>query len=162
MKMLRTTTAALAASALGMAALATGATAQQAQDSAGVDKQNQQRIFNKQASGTGTALYVSPANVRLIQQKLNAAGYAVGNVDGQWGQATQQALQNWQQAQGLEPTGNLNMVTLQARGIPNMGQQQAMGGGQGAQGSSQGIGSGNQGANQGANQGSGQGMGGSD
>jgi peptidoglycan hydrolase-like protein with peptidoglycan-binding domain/transposase-like protein len=123
MTMLKKTTAAIAAATLGMAALSIGAAAQQGQD-AGVQKQNQQRIFNEEAQGTGTELYVSPANVRLIQQKLNEAGYSVGNVDGQWGEVTQNAVRNWQQAQGLEPTGNLNMVTLQSLGITQGGQQQ--------------------------------------
>jgi|GEM_PF-2726088 len=63
------------------------------------------------AEGTGTPLYVSPSGVRLIQQKLNEAGYDTNGVDGAWGTATRDAIRNWQQANGLELTGNLNIQT---------------------------------------------------
>lgn len=114
-----------AATAFGVSAFA-GAHAQ------GVDKQNPQRIYNEQAvtdgeTGTGGAagqagsvgaqITLSPADVRLMEQRLNAAGYSVGNVDGVWDAQTQRALQNFQEAQGYTPSGNLNLATISALGL---------------------------------------------
>jgi peptidoglycan hydrolase-like protein with peptidoglycan-binding domain len=102
--------------------------------------------------GQGAILWASPATVRQIQQAMNRAGYDVGNVDGQWGQQTSQAVQNFQRAQGLEPTGTLTTSLLANVGAGNwmagrggqqqggqqqagvqVGGQQSAGGGQGGQ-----------------------------
>lgn len=83
-----------------------------------------QVLAQETARGSGAPLYVSPATVRMIQQALNQAGYEAGEVDGQWGQKTQAAMKNWQQAQGLEPTGNVNGQSLQALGVSFGGQGQ--------------------------------------
>ncbi len=76
-----------------------------------------QRLAQEQAQSQGTQIYVSPAGTRQIQQALNKAGYSVGNVDGQWNQQTQQAVKNFQQAQGLEPTGTLTVRTIMTLGL---------------------------------------------
>lgn len=55
--------------------------------------------------------------VRSAQQALNARGYAVGDVDGQWGPATESALRHFQQASGLPQTGELDARTVSALGI---------------------------------------------
>ncbi|WP_230534417.1 peptidoglycan-binding domain-containing protein [Microvirga roseola] len=78
-----------------------------------------QRLAQETAQGQGTPLYVSPAAVRQVQQALNQAGYSVGNVDGQWNQETQSAARNFQQAQGLEPNGRLDVALLNALGLTN-------------------------------------------
>lgn len=95
--------------------------------------QGSQTLDQEQAQGSGAQLQLSPSTVRQVQQALNQAGYSVVNVDGTWGPGTAQALQNFQQAQGLEPTGQLNQRTLDALGIQGGG---AAGGQAGSQPSS--------------------------
>jgi peptidoglycan hydrolase-like protein with peptidoglycan-binding domain len=56
-------------------------------------------------------LYVSPLAVRQIQMSLKQNGYAPGPIDGQWGQNTSQAIEQFQKARNLVPTGNLNITT---------------------------------------------------
>jgi peptidoglycan hydrolase-like protein with peptidoglycan-binding domain len=60
----------------------------------------------------------SPQLVRSVQQSLEAKGIDVGPVDGIWGPKTHQALQQFQEKQGLDATGQLNARTLEALGIP--------------------------------------------
>lgn len=55
--------------------------------------------------------------VRKVQEKLNEEGYSVGPTDGVWGPQTQQALTQFQQAEGLEATGQLDEQTMSALGI---------------------------------------------
>lgn len=60
---------------------------------------------------------VGPARLRQVQQRLNATGYDAGPVDGIWGDRTARALRNFQEAQGLEPTGTLTLATLTRLGL---------------------------------------------
>ncbi len=63
---------------------------------------------------------VSPAVIRNVQQRLRALGFYRGGVDGLWGAGTQASLERFQQGRGLQPTGQVNPLTLQALGIdPN-------------------------------------------
>jgi peptidoglycan hydrolase-like protein with peptidoglycan-binding domain len=63
---------------------------------------------------------VSPAVIRNVQQKLRALGFYRGGVDGIWGAGTQASLERFQQGRGLQPTGQVNPLTLQALGMdPN-------------------------------------------
>lgn len=78
-----------------------------------------QRVAQEKAQSQGAAIYVSTAGTREIQQALNKAGYSVGNVDGQWNNETQSAARNFQQANGLEPTGTLTLRTIIALGLDN-------------------------------------------
>ncbi|CCD91558.1 exported hypothetical protein [Bradyrhizobium sp. ORS 375] len=78
-----------------------------------------QRVSNENASGTGAILTISPSAVREVQQAMNRLGYAAGQVNGTWNQATADALLNFQQAHGLEPTGNLNLSSIAALGLWN-------------------------------------------
>lgn len=55
--------------------------------------------------------------IRQAQDKLNQRGYSVGPADGTWGPQTEQALTQFQQAEGLEATGQLDQETLSALGI---------------------------------------------
>lgn len=56
--------------------------------------------------------------VRNVQDKLRAKGIDAGPVDGIWGPRTHAGLREFQQNQGLETTGQLNLPTLSALGIP--------------------------------------------
>jgi peptidoglycan hydrolase-like protein with peptidoglycan-binding domain len=63
---------------------------------------------------------VSPAVIRNVQQRLRTLGFYRGGVDGLWGAGTQASLERFQQGRGLQPTGQVNPLTLQALGIdPN-------------------------------------------
>ena len=57
--------------------------------------------------------------VRSVQQQLQAKGVDPGPIDGMWGPQTHQGLRDFQQAEGLEPNGQLNGRTLAALGIPD-------------------------------------------
>lgn len=65
----------------------------------------------------GAPLYISPSGVRVIQQSLNQGGYADLVADGRWTEETREALRDFQQARGLEPTGNLDLATINALGL---------------------------------------------
>jgi peptidoglycan hydrolase-like protein with peptidoglycan-binding domain len=60
---------------------------------------------------------VSPSGVRVVKQALNRLGYSAGPVTGVWNEAVGQALLHFQQAHGLEPTGNLNISSIAALGL---------------------------------------------
>lgn len=123
--------------ALWLALIAAGtltATAHAQQGQQGMDMQ----FTQEQTVGKGAPLYLSPATVRQIQQKLNQSGFDAGDINGSWTKQTQQALRTFQQAKNLEPTGQLNLRTLQALGLGNvlqaeMAAMETRGGGQGGQ-----------------------------
>lgn len=81
------------------------------------------------AQGPGTPIYVSPAGVRQVQQALNQKGYDVGSVDGKWKTDTSKAAKHFQQAQGIEPNGQLDANLIAALGLS----QQVLPNGQGGQ-----------------------------
>lgn len=60
---------------------------------------------------------ITSATLRQVQEALQRQGYAVGSPDGRWNEPTAQALREFQQAQGLEPSGELNSRTLGALGL---------------------------------------------
>jgi hypothetical protein len=60
-------------------------------------------------SETETLLALGRDKRREIQHRLNLAGHNVGVADGVWGKKTRSGLVNWQNSQGLTPTGFLNM-----------------------------------------------------
>ena len=55
--------------------------------------------------------------IRTVQERLHAAGFPPGTIDGTLGPQTQQALRWFQNAQGLRITGDLDEPTLSALGI---------------------------------------------
>lgn len=59
----------------------------------------------------------SGEQIRLLQERLQAAGFAPGPIDGILGPQTQQAIRQFQEALDLEATGTLNAATLQALGF---------------------------------------------
>ena len=76
---------------------------------------------DKQAQAGASASVQSHANssvIKQVQQKLRAAGHDAGPADGLLGAKTQQALKDFQQAKGIEATGQLDQRTLTALGVP--------------------------------------------
>jgi surface antigen len=66
-------------------------------------------------NGGATADPTSPDMVFKVQQKLRDQGFYVrDNIDGRWGPKTSAAVQNYQRAKGLQPTGALDPQTLAA------------------------------------------------
>jgi peptidoglycan hydrolase-like protein with peptidoglycan-binding domain len=55
--------------------------------------------------------------IKRVQEKLAAAGHDVGPADGIIGARTRQGLQAFQQAKGIEATGQLDQRTLAALGV---------------------------------------------
>lgn len=75
---------------------------------------------DKQAQAGTSASVQSQANSSVIkqaQQKLSAAGHDAGPADGLLGAKTQQALKDFQQAKGIDATGQLDQRTLTALGV---------------------------------------------
>jgi peptidoglycan hydrolase-like protein with peptidoglycan-binding domain len=61
----------------------------------------------------GAQLYASPAQVRLVQEKLREQGRKPGS-DGVWDEATSAEVRDYQKANGLAPTGQLDTSLLSA------------------------------------------------
>jgi peptidoglycan hydrolase-like protein with peptidoglycan-binding domain len=83
----------------------------------GQESADQAQQGGQAARGEGAPLFISPASVRNIQQSLQQAGHDPGQVDGKWGPATQNALKEYQQAKGLEPTGLVSLRVLADMGM---------------------------------------------
>lgn len=64
----------------------------------------------------GAQLSIGAEVVRQVEEALRSSGYNVGRVDGIWDAQLQAALIRFQQARGLEPTGQLDDRTLSALG----------------------------------------------
>jgi len=88
-----------------------------------IDGQTQQVAGTacRQADGSwrtinsGGADAVTPDTVFKVQQKLHDQGFYVrDNIDGRWGAKTSAAVQNYQRAKGLQPSGQLDAATLAA------------------------------------------------
>jgi peptidoglycan hydrolase-like protein with peptidoglycan-binding domain len=65
----------------------------------------------------GALITISPSGVRQVQQALNRLGYYAGHVDGVWDRASADAMVHFQEAHGLEPTGNLNFSSIAGLGL---------------------------------------------
>jgi hypothetical protein len=65
------------------------------------------------------ALPAGPSAERIgeIQQALSRAGFYSGEITGRWDSDTVEAMKRFQQAQGLEPTGRLDALSLQKLGL---------------------------------------------
>jgi hypothetical protein len=55
--------------------------------------------------------------VRTVQRSLNDRGFDAGPADGQWGPNTEAAVRDFQQANGIAQTGNLDPRTINALGV---------------------------------------------
>lgn len=65
--------------------------------------------------GLATVGRGSEANlVKLVQEKLNEAGFDCGTADGKFGNNTETAVKAWQEANGFEPIGTLDFNELRA------------------------------------------------
>jgi peptidoglycan hydrolase-like protein with peptidoglycan-binding domain len=62
---------------------------------------------------TGAQLYASPSQIRLVQEKLREQGRKPGS-DGVWDEATVAEVRDYQKANGLAPTGQLDTSLLSA------------------------------------------------
>lgn len=60
---------------------------------------------------------LAPTALRTVQERLHQLGVYGGAVDGAWGQDSQTALQQFQQAHGLQASGQINPATAQALGL---------------------------------------------
>jgi peptidoglycan hydrolase-like protein with peptidoglycan-binding domain len=60
---------------------------------------------------------LSTRAVRNVQTRLRALGFYRGAADGIWGPGTQAALERFQRGRGIEATGQINPVTVQALGL---------------------------------------------
>jgi peptidoglycan hydrolase-like protein with peptidoglycan-binding domain len=70
-----------------------------------------------QAASGVSSQALSQEDVRKVQSSLNEAGFQAGPVDGIWGPQTAGALRNFQQARGLEASGQLDDQTILALGF---------------------------------------------
>jgi murein L,D-transpeptidase YcbB/YkuD len=89
---------------------------QQMRQQAGQQQQHQQQQRGAQV-GTETQLYVSSESIRHIQEALKEEHDKDIEVDGKWGPNTSSAIREFQEEEGLEATGQLNIATLQALGV---------------------------------------------
>jgi len=73
---------------------------------------------SRQTSASTAAAQPAPsAQVRQVQQSLNAQGFYSGEADGLWGPRTSEALRSFQQARGLDQTGQMDGRTMAALGL---------------------------------------------
>lgn len=68
---------------------------------------------------------LSKSDIKQIQKSLNSQGFDAGPVDGVWGSKVTSALQSFQQAQGLNASGQLDRETLSALNV-SVGEQGRM------------------------------------
>lgn len=92
----------------------------------GTQAQSQQGGQSQQQSGGegSVPIHVTQSDVRQIQQKLSQQGAYQGQVDGQWGEDTANAVREFQRQQNIAPTGRLDMRTISAMGIDQSLRQQ--------------------------------------
>ncbi len=86
----------------------------------GVISQSVEAEFSIRESSPPSDTLSSPLTrheVRRLQRRLKAAGFDPGPIDGIFGPATRTALKQYQTAQGLSVTGELDPSTRQALGL---------------------------------------------
>jgi peptidoglycan hydrolase-like protein with peptidoglycan-binding domain len=75
--------------------------------------------YGTASSGTsGSVAPVSPAMIRQVQATLQQNGDYRGRPDGIWGPMTESGVRTWQQAHSLNPSGEIDVATLQSMDIP--------------------------------------------
>jgi Putative peptidoglycan binding domain len=72
------------------------------------------RAVNPRARPGGGRHAAARARLRQVQERLQAAGFAPGPLDGRLGPQTRAALRHYQQRKGLRVTGTLDPQTLKA------------------------------------------------
>lgn len=78
----------------------------------------------------GVPAPVDASMVRELQQALNQQGHDL-QTDGIWGPETHQALTEYQNQQGIQGNGQINLATAEQLGLTQQGQQTAQAGQQG-------------------------------
>ncbi len=71
----------------------------------------------QQTGASDTAAKAKRVSVKQVQQALVASGYQPGAVDGRLGPKTRAALRHLQEDKGLEGTGEVDWLTMQALGF---------------------------------------------
>jgi Putative peptidoglycan binding domain len=104
----------VAIAAVAAAALATPAALAQTNEANGADNG---AAATRMAGPGGALATISPSGVREVQQVLNRLGYFAGPINGVWDRLTADALLHFQEAHGLEPTGNLNFSSIAGLGL---------------------------------------------
>jgi peptidoglycan hydrolase-like protein with peptidoglycan-binding domain len=79
-----------------------------------VDKATEAALRAELAAAGGVAAAESTASTAAVQQTLKLAGYWDGPVDGAWSDALTEALQQFQEDLGVEPTGSVDAATITA------------------------------------------------
>jgi peptidoglycan hydrolase-like protein with peptidoglycan-binding domain len=79
---------------------------------------------NAQLSNNGDELNLSFEEIRQVQVALNEKGFDIGEPDGVFGSRTRQALIAFQQRQGLQANGRIDVRTTAALGISSKSGQQ--------------------------------------
>ncbi len=102
------------------------------QSDPGMQKSDQSSQQMQQQDQTSSSLMQDKQTVRQVQQALNDQGYKAGKADGKWGAKSQQALKQFQQAKGMEPTGQLNQEVITALGVSPSGAAAGAGGQEGS------------------------------
>jgi hypothetical protein len=62
----------------------------------------------------GAPLHLSSDDVRAVQEALQQAGHEPGDPDGLWGEQSQAAMREYQEAEGLPVSGNIDMASIRA------------------------------------------------
>jgi peptidoglycan hydrolase-like protein with peptidoglycan-binding domain len=108
-------------SARSLAAMAAVTLSLAACDSSGMFGQQNRPTTATQAAAPAAAAAsqsaMAPDMVRDIQRTLATKGYAVGAVDGVYGESTQSALQRFQREHSLQASGQIDSQTLAALGL---------------------------------------------
>jgi peptidoglycan hydrolase-like protein with peptidoglycan-binding domain len=82
-----------------------------------------------QTGQTPTGGELSSTQITQVQQALKAKGFDPGTTDGVMGAQTQQAIRNFQQANGLQATGRVDAQTAKALGVSTAAGQSRTGAG---------------------------------
>jgi hypothetical protein len=93
----------------------------QSSSSHAMSSSNEGMSNDMNASGSSSSSTGNESTVRSAQQALKDKGYDVGTADGKMGPRTEDALKQFQQAQGLPQTGDLDQQTLSKLGVSEGG-----------------------------------------
>jgi peptidoglycan hydrolase-like protein with peptidoglycan-binding domain len=63
---------------------------------------------------------LNPDKIRVVQQALQSKGFDPGPIDGIVGPRTKEAVRNFQDRYGMNPTGEIDNQTLFALGKPEL------------------------------------------
>lgn len=70
-----------------------------------------------------------PDQIRELQQALKMKGFDAGGEDGVWGSQTEGAVRSFQEAQGMDATGQPDRQTISALGFQSVGDEGTVGSG---------------------------------